>query len=140
MGKNREAWYAAVRGAHKQSDTTYQLNNNHPSCKDNAGWLKEHEPSFDQLLMPGYNLLNLCVFYSFKFSEGKGIASGSFRLLSFVSHFDGFLPPVQESAAALWESPLPQKEGPSEAALPEVPLTSAHLGGLGSVWRQISEP
>lgn len=27
----------------------------------------------------------------------------------------------------------PQKEGPSEAALPGAPLTSAHLGGLGSV-------
>ena len=66
------------------------------------------------------------------FQKARGTASGSFRLLSFVSHFDGFYlsPGVCCSIVGITS---PQKEGPSEAALPGAPLTSAHLGGLGSV-------
>lgn len=66
------------------------------------------------------------------FQKARGIASGSFRLLSFVSHFDGFYLSPGVCCSIVGITP-PQKEGPSEAALPGVPLTSAHLGGLGSV-------
>lgn len=82
--------------------------------------------------MPGYNLLNLCVlFYSFKFSEGKGdcIPNPS-DCCPLCLILDGFY--LSPGVCCSTGTTLPE-EDPLKKFLPGVPLTSAHLGGLGSV-------
>lgn len=66
------------------------------------------------------------------FQMARGIASWSFRLLSVDSHFDEFHLNPGVCCSRVGITP-PQKEGPSEAALPGAPLTSTHRGGLGSM-------